>query len=285
MGGRAFETTQPILIDKLYLFWPKMYEDLVSLGCENIQTTGSTFHKHITGDIDVACEGNYERIFNQAILEFGQEGVRKIGKHTISICWNRWAQIDIIVGNSKLTVWTHYGPSNIPGVSHSSQFKGTIRHILMSAILYEKSCQHFGHHNNNDYRTCYQFDIEEGIFEIFQTKIGIRNNKLKKWKTLNKKLLYWTPQEICDFIFKDFSNFQISYNDVYTFEELFSLLQEMRKYSYVMCKDQMEKSYQQIIDSFLRDIEINIKEKPLRIASSQEEAYKVLEQLKNIINN
>jgi hypothetical protein len=182
-------------------------------------------------------------------------------------------------------VWTHYGPSNLPGLQHSSQFKGTIRHILMSAILYEKTCRHFSLHNDDDWRECYQFDIEEGIFKTFQTKIGTRNNKLKKWKTLKKELLCWTPQEICDFIFKDFSNFQISCNDVYTFEELFSLLKEMKKYCYNMRKDKMEKCYQQIVDSFLRDIEINIKEKPLRIASSQEEAYKVLEQLKNIINS
>jgi hypothetical protein len=283
MGGRAFDYVKPIKINELYECWSQIYDDLIVLGCKDIQATGSTFHKPTMGDIDVACEGDYRSILSKAVTKFGQFCVRKIGKNTISINWNNYVQIDIIVGNSNLVAWTHYGPATLPGLQHSSQFKGTIRHILMSAILYEKTCRHFGYYNDDDSRQCYQFDIEEGIFKTHQTKIGTRNNRLKKWKSLKKELLCWTPQEICNFIFKDFFSYQISYNDVYTFEELFSLLQEVKRLYQKSNSDKI-KSYQQIVDSFIRDLEINAKEKPLRIASSQEEAYKVLEQLKNIIN-
>jgi hypothetical protein len=276
MGGRAFDCVKPINIDELYKVWPRIYDDLILLGCSNIQTTGSTFRKQTMGDIDVAVEHNYELLLQRAIEKFGQFGVRRIGKHTISINWNNYVQVDIIVGKPNLITWTHFGPSNLLGVQHSSQFKGTIRHILMSAILYEKTCQYFLK-NNEDYRHCYQFDIEEGIYETFQTKFGTRNNRLKKWKTLKRKLQCWNPQQICDFIFTDKN---VSYQDIYTFEELFFALKKTSKSSSYF----KEKQYQQIIDSFIRDIEINIQEKPLRIASSQEEAYKVLEQLKNIIN-
>ncbi len=271
MGGNAFEYAESIDIKHLYEIWPIIYKDLTLIGCKEIKTTGSTFRKLVMGDIDIVCSNNYNNLLNLFLDKFGKENVKKIGTNTISILWNGYVQIDVIAGNSEFILWTHYGPPTLPGVEHSSQFKGTLRHILMSAILYNRTVKTFTT-NTDEYRTCYQFDIENGIFKTFQTKLGTRNNKLKKWKTLSKELIAWQPQQTIDFIFGKHSN--IDYQDVYTFEEL---------YKYV--KYDLKKDKEEIIKYFLRDVEINVTEKPLRIASSQEEAYEVLQKLKTIVNN
>lgn len=270
MGGNAFNDAKSIDIKHLYEIWPQIYEDLLSLGCKDTTPTGSTFRKLIMGDIDVTCYHDYNKLLQIVVDKFGKENVRKIGSKTISILWKGYVQIDIIIGNPQFIAWTHYGPSNLLGVEHSSQFKGTIRHILMSAILYHKTLQHF--YNNDDYRTCYQFDIEEGIFKTFQTKIGTRSNKLKKWKTLKRDLYRFTPQQVIDFLFD--KRYCVDYRNVYSFEELYECM--IRCYDKEKCNE--------IIEYFLRDIEINVKEKPLRIASSPEEAQKVFEKLKNMVN-
>lgn len=286
MGGNAFKNTQPITIETLYDIWPCLYNELETLGCKYIQAAGTTFKKPTMGDIDVVVETSYEEFLNKAILHFGKTNVRRINSNIVSISYpmsdfDDNVQVDVIIGNpnsgysAKFLAWSHFGPSTIKGMQNYSQYKGTVRQLLLNAILYQRTLE-YCHKNMETFRQCYQFDISSGLYFVEQTKLGTKNNILKQWKTLSKNLIAHKADDIVSYIFYDQ---YLKSNDVLTFEDVIRCLYNTN-ISY-----RLQDKLDDIIKSFIRDIEIIAVESPLRIAKDARDAQQVVKSLKEYCHN
>lgn len=280
-GGRAFNDVGSISIEVLNAEWLGILEVLRSFGADDIRPVGTTFKKPEMGDIDVTAshpEGR-EGLLSFAQELYGKENVRRIGGNIVSFAYPLKSgckvQVDVMVGDPNLISWSRFGPSNQQEHPNYSQFKGTVRQLLVSAILRNLSKKDFPGRQTEFDRERYSFDIDNGLFKVVQTRRGAvkksgEHRVLKQWKTLNKDLVSKDPDEIVGILFGEGPRAL----DVLTFEDVLRELQG----STMLADD-----YDEIIDSFIEDLETTIKISPFRLAKSEGAAMAVLEKAKSIL--
>lgn len=212
-GGHAFKDVSEISLANFNKIWPQLYKELISFGCTNIHPVGSTGKKHLMGDIDLAAEfeGTIQELLFSVSSRFGDKNAVKIGSNIVSFRfpyktldnYERFVQVDIMIGDADYLKWARAGTSNIEGHEDYSPLKGIARNILLNSINTTMSDRYIGKSSTDLDRVKFAIDFDEGLFKITQTKRNEKDPKtqLKNWKTVDKEFLTKDPQIIAKLMF------------------------------------------------------------------------------------
>lgn len=192
MSGHQFPDVESVTLEEWSEFGPRFIDVLTGVGARRIVPVGSTGKKPVMGDIDLAVyhpegrDGLYERLEKRFEL-------KRVGHDLVSVRCpldrTRWVQIDLMVGDPTFLSWSRAGSTD-PGV------RGAARAIMLNAMLRNLSPAATGLT-----RTRHVLDFGSGLYRVRQTRHGKKNNTLKEWKTLSRKLVTSDPDQIIKFLF------------------------------------------------------------------------------------
>jgi hypothetical protein len=281
-GGHAFSDVEPIELKTLKAEWERLQEYLRSFGASDIEPIGTTFKKPVMGDIDIACshpEGR-EGVHAMAVSLLGAENVRRISGNIVSFAWplqnGRKVQVDLMIGNTNLLKWSRFGPHPTKGNIGHSVLKGSVRSLLFRSVLRAVSGREFPGQQGELDRVRYSFDLDNGLFKKLETRRGAVDKKtgvqrpLKTWKTVSKELISDDPDEIVSILFGEGPKAV----DVLTFEDIVRELQ---------ATPALAPFYQEIVDTFLEELESDIETEPFTYGKTQQDARAVIPTVKRIL--
>jgi hypothetical protein len=202
MSGNAFKDTSPVSLDELEHAWSLLCADLSVAGLNDITAIGTTWKKPLMGDVDIAASSDVPMGKIVQIMEnmFNRENVRRSGGRLVSLRYRlndgKNIQVDVIVGNVRYLVWSRFGPSTIEQHKDFSMVKGVIRNLYLNTILREMTSTYKGYD-----RTRVVLDYDVGMNFVEQTKLGVKENVLKEWKTIYSRFITDDPDDITKRIF------------------------------------------------------------------------------------
>lgn len=210
-GGKALKTTngikqkhvKPLLAELL----PKIAKEL-RLSPNLVMPIGSAGRKpnpdDLSGDIDIAVQTvDIDRV-RAAIERLCVNGefrsMPAINVYSFSAAHPEGTvQVDLMpVPDLKLAAWAFYSADS----DLQQGLKGSHRNEVLFALAKHCGTLHHPKGDCNDAeRTRYLLDLNTGLHQLHQTRIGKKGKPVKGYTTLSKKLITADPDEICKILF------------------------------------------------------------------------------------